>query len=397
MIEIAMKEALVFYAPNRGDDIGHGVSVDPDHHGLGHRDRKNPPSGKPQEAIVTQDSYEDREPTPEELVQLERLTEGEAIADLDLGSRSEFSGIAAVYFDEIGLVPLLTPEEETSLAKRIEKRKEALSRKGSGGKKSQKIQAIINDGFEAYQHMVAANTRWVVAVAKTFMGRGLPFLDLVQEGNIGLMKAAEKFDYRRGYRFTTYATWWIRQTIRRAIADQSRTIRIPVHIGQKLGTMQEAYRQFKQENNREPTDQELADSLNISVIKLRRWKKIAREPLSLDEAIDAHDGQLTEDTLLDFIEDESGTPISEGVDQEQLRHIFDGIISSTINPRDQDIFRYRWRLPPYNDETAASARTLEETGEHYHVSKERIRQIDKKMIMRLKAIITRRRLWHDIR
>lgn len=371
----------IHFAANRGDEAGR----ESPHSHVRRRDKSN---------IEPLDAYD---PTPEELSRLQSMIDDEASRNIDLAGHGEFSGITARYLDEIGQVPLLSPEEEIELAMRIEKRKSALSMQSESEENPENIQTVIKDGLEAYQHLIAANTRYVVKVALTYMGRGLPFLDLVQEGNIGLMKAVNKFDYHRGYRLVTYAMWWIQQTITRAIEDSGRTIRVPSHVGRTLSRMRKIRYNFFQEHNRDATDEELAESIGISLFKLAQLKRIEIEPLSLDESTSTQGGQGLEYALINMIEDTSGASISENIDREQLRSIIDSIVSTAKNPRDQDIFRYRWCLSPYDDETVIPPRTLEATGNHYKVSKERIRQVDRKMINLIKAMFTRRRLWHDLR
>jgi len=255
-----------------------------------------------------------------------------------------------MYLKEIGRVPLLTPEEEVALAKRME------------------------DGDEeAKRRLAEANLRLVVSIAKRYVGRGMLFLDLIQEGNLGLIKAVEKFDYRKGYKFSTYATWWIRQAITRAIADQARTIRIPVHMVETINKLIRVSRQLLQELGREPNPEEIAREMNISEDKVREIMKIAQEPVSLETPI----GEEEDSHLGDFIEDHEAMAPAEEASFTLLREQLDEVLK-TLTEREQRVLRLRFGLDD------GRARTLEEVGQKFGVTRERIRQIEAKTLRKLR-------------
>jgi len=255
-----------------------------------------------------------------------------------------------MYLKEIGKVPLLTAEEEIELAKRMEQGDE-----------------------EAKRKLAEANLRLVVSIAKRYVGRGMLFLDLIQEGNLGLIKAVEKFDYRKGYKFSTYATWWIRQAITRAIADQARTIRIPVHMVETINKLIRVSRQLLQEYGREPQPEEIAKEMGISEEKVREIMKIAQEPISLETPI----GEEEDSHLGDFIPDEDAPAPAEAAAfillKEQLMEVLD-----TLTPREEKVLRLRFGLDD------GRARTLEEVGREFNVTRERIRQIEAKALRKLR-------------
>ena len=255
-----------------------------------------------------------------------------------------------MYLKEIGKVPLLSAEEETELAKRIEEGDEA-----------------------AKSRLAEANLRLVVSIAKRYVGRGMLFLDLIQEGNLGLIKAVEKFDYRKGYKFSTYATWWIRQAITRAIADQARTIRIPVHMVETINKLIRLSRQLLQENGREPTDKELAESMQMTEEKVREIRKISLEPVSLETPI----GEEEDSHLGDFIPDEDIPAPAEAAAttllKEQLMEVLD-----TLTDREKKVLMLRFGLKD------GRSRTLEEVGKEFNVTRERIRQIEAKALRKLR-------------
>ena len=255
-----------------------------------------------------------------------------------------------MYLKEIGRVPLLTAEEEIELAKRIEQGDE-----------------------EAKRRLAEANLRLVVSIAKRYVGRGMLFLDLIQEGNLGLIKAVEKFDYRKGYKFSTYATWWIRQAITRAIADQARTIRIPVHMVETINKLIRVSRQLLQENGREPTPQEIAERMDFPVERVREIMKIAQEPVSLETPI----GEEEDSHLGDFIEDQEAPAPAEAASftllKEQLSEVLD-----TLTDRERKVLSKRFGLDD------GHARTLEEVGREFGVTRERIRQIEAKALRKLR-------------
>ncbi|MBQ8537909.1 MAG: RNA polymerase sigma factor RpoD [Clostridia bacterium] len=255
-----------------------------------------------------------------------------------------------MYLKEIGKVPLLTADEEIEIAKRMEEGDEDAKRKLS-----------------------EANLRLVVSIAKRYVGRGMLFLDLIQEGNLGLIKAVEKFDYRKGYKFSTYATWWIRQAITRAIADQARTIRIPVHMVETINKLIRVSRQLLQEYGREPTPEEIAKVMNISEGKVREIIKIAQEPVSLETPI----GEEEDSHLGDFIPDDDAPAPAEAASfalmKEQLLDVLD-----TLTPREEKVLRLRFGLDD------GRQRTLEEVGKEFNVTRERIRQIEAKALRKLR-------------
>jgi len=270
--------------------------------------------------------------------------------DLSLPKGVSIDDPVRMYLKEIGKVPLLTPEEEIELAKRMDEGDE-----------------------EAKRMLCEANLRLVVSIAKRYVGRGMLFLDLIQEGNLGLIKAVEKFDWRKGFKFSTYATWWIRQAITRAIADQARTIRIPVHMVETINKLIRVSRQLLQELGREPTPEEIAKEMDMPEEKVREILKIAQEPVSLETPI----GEEEDSHLGDFIPDEDAPAPAEAAAfsmlKEQLLEVLD-----TLTPREQKVLKLRFGLED------GRARTLEEVGKKFDVTRERIRQIEAKALRKLK-------------
>ncbi|HUD20934.1 MAG TPA: RNA polymerase sigma factor RpoD [Candidatus Saccharimonadales bacterium] len=259
-----------------------------------------------------------------------------------------------MYLREIGQYPLLTGEEEVKLAKRIER-----------GDKSAK------------RRLAEANLRLVVSIAKKYIGRGLTLLDLIQEGNLGLNRAVEKFDYKRGFKFSTYATWWIRQAITRAIADQARTIRIPVHMVETINRYMRTQRELQQELGREPTNEELAKKLGVDLDKFEHIMKISQETVSLESPV----GEEMDSSLGDFIEDKNAvSPEEQAIYQLMKGHVEDSL--SILTPREQKILRMRFGLD--SGETTGRTHTLEEVGKEFGVTRERIRQIEAKALQKLK-------------
>ena len=255
-----------------------------------------------------------------------------------------------MYLKEIGHIPLLTAEQEVEYAKRMEEGNEVAKRR-----------------------LAEANLRLVVSIAKRYVGRGMQFLDLIQEGNLGLIKAVEKFDYRKGYKFSTYATWWIRQAITRAIADQARTIRIPVHMVETINKLTRVSRQLLQELGREPSPEEIAEEMDIPVEKVREIQKISQEPVSLETPI----GEEEDSHLGDFIQDENVPVPAEAAAATLLREQLDDELA-TLTEREQKVLRLRFGLDD------GKARTLEEVGKEFQVTRERIRQIEAKAIRKLR-------------
>ncbi len=276
----------------------------------------------------------------------------EEVIDLDL-SVPEGVGIddpVRMYLKEIGRVPLLTAEEEIELAKRMEQGDE-----------------------EAKKKLAEANLRLVVSIAKRYVGRGMLFLDLIQEGNLGLIKAVEKFDYGKGFKFSTYATWWIRQAITRAIADQARTIRIPVHMVETINKLIRVSRQLLQELGRDPTPEEIAAAMEIPVERVREIQKVAQEPVSLETPI----GEEEDSHLGDFIEDEDAPAPAEAASYILLREQLESVLD-TLTPREEKVLRLRFGLDD------GRSRTLEEVGQEFGVTRERIRQIEAKALRKLR-------------
>ncbi|MGB4505478.1 MAG: RNA polymerase sigma factor RpoD [Syntrophaceticus sp.] len=276
--------------------------------------------------------------------------EQETDVDLSVPDGVAIDDPVRMYLKEIGRIPLLTAEEEVELAKRIEAGDE-----------------------EARRRLAEANLRLVVSIAKRYVGRGMLFLDLIQEGNLGLIKAVEKFDYRKGYKFSTYATWWIRQAITRAIADQARTIRIPVHMVETINKLVRISRQLLQELGRDPTPEEIAEEMDIPPERVREIMKIAQEPVSLETPI----GEEEDSHLGDFIEDEDALAPAEAASYILLREQLEEVLE-TLTPRERDVLRLRFGL------VDGRGRTLEEVGKKFNVTRERIRQIEAKALRKLR-------------
>ena len=293
---------------------------------------------------------EDALPELEELEEIEEVTEEEMNETEAMADTFSTDDPVRMYLKEIGKVPLLTPEEEQDLAKRMAEGDE-----------------------EAKRRMAEANLRLVVSIAKRYVGRGMLFLDLIQEGNLGLIKAVEKFDYTKGYKFSTYATWWIRQAITRAIADQARTIRIPVHMVETINKVIRVSRQLLQELGHDPSAEEIAAEMNMPVDKVRDILKIAQEPVSLETPI----GEEEDSHLGDFIPDEDASEPSEAASfsllKEQLMEVLD-----TLTPREKKVLELRFGI------VDGRTRTLEEVGKEFNVTRERIRQIEAKALRKLR-------------
>ncbi|MDI3481130.1 MAG: polymerase primary sigma factor [Tepidanaerobacteraceae bacterium] len=289
----------------------------------------------------------DTEDVPAE-VTLEDIPEEEI--DLSVPEGVAIDDPVRMYLKEIGKVPLLSAEEEIELSKRIEK----------GDK-------------EAKRRLAEANLRLVVSIAKKYVGRGMLFLDLIQEGNLGLMKAVEKFDYRKGYKFSTYATWWIRQAITRAIADQARTIRIPVHMVETINKLIRVQRQLLQELGREPLPEEIAEEMEMPVEKVREIMKISQEPVSLETPI----GEEEDSHLGDFIPDEDAQAPADAAAYLLLKEQLEDVLE-TLTPREEKVLRLRFGLDD------GKPRTLEEVGQVFGVTRERIRQIEAKALRKLR-------------
>lgn len=268
-----------------------------------------------------------------------------------------------LYLRECGATPLLTAEQEMNLAKTIEK-----------GKLPDATEEDKAAAARAKQKMASANLRLVVSIAKKYPGRNMPFLDLIQEGNIGLMKAVEKFDYTKGYKFSTYATWWIRQAITRSIADQARTIRVPVHMVETINRMNRVARRLLQEKGREATDEEIAKEMGIDVAKVQEAKKAAQDPISLETPI----GEKEDSHLGDFIEDQKTASPEEETAATIRREQIHDLLAKNLTERERGVLYLRFGMDD------GTPRTLEEVGKHFGVTRERIRQIESKALKKLK-------------
>jgi len=272
-----------------------------------------------------------------------------------------------MYLKEIGRVPLLSMEQEKSLAMRIEAGELEARRDGSAD------QRLVDSGEEAKRQLTEANLRLVVSIAKKYVGRGMLFLDLIQEGNLGLIRAVEKFDYRKGYKFSTYATWWIRQAITRALADQARTIRIPVHMVETINRLIKVSRQLLQELGREPTVEEIAGSMGLTPEKVREVMKISQEPISLETPI----GEEEDSHLGDFIEDQEAVAPAEAASVMLLKEKMQDVLQN-LTERERKVLVLRFGLEDGHQ------RTLEEVGQEFGVTRERIRQIEAKALRKLR-------------
>lgn len=292
-------------------------------------------------------------------------------------SHAKINDPVKMYLKEIGQIPLLDPKEEPVIAKRIQDREDALQEMKDNPDMSEdrqkELASIIADGEEAKQTLISSNLRLVVSIAKKYVGRGMLFLDLIQEGNCGLIKAVDKFDYKKGFKFSTYATWWIRQSITRAIADQARTIRIPVHMVETINKLARIQRQLTLELNREPSEEELAQKMGTSVEKIREIYKISQEPVSLETPI----GEEDDSHLGDFIKDESNMSPEEYATNEMLKDEISDVLL-TLTEREEKVIRLRFGLED------GKSRTLEEVGQLFGVTRERIRQIEAKALRKLR-------------
>ena len=317
------------------------------------------------------------EPVEEQKERKEATVESTVTAsDIDL-SAIDIDDSISLYLKEIGRIPLLTAEQEVSLAKRMEAGRDTKKRLSKNRDLSHQqrveLSAIVRDGKSAQEHLIKANSRLVVSVAKKYVGRGVPFLDLIQEGNIGLIRAVNKFDYRRGYKFSTYATWWIRQAVTRAIADQGRTIRVPVHMYEQINRLARVSRQLVQELGRDPTVEEIAGELGVSPKKVERTIKVSQRPLSLEMPV----GEEDDSFLGDFIEDSDAPSPTDQASQQLLRDQIDDIFVS-LTPREVRILQLRFGL------VDGYSYTLEEVGKKFGVTRERIRQIEAQALGRLR-------------
>lgn len=282
-----------------------------------------------------------------------------------------------MYLKEIGQIPLLDPKEEPIIARQIqegEQAKEDIKNPDLSDEEKKKLAKIIADGEEAKQTLISSNLRLVVSIAKKYVGRGMLFLDLIQEGNCGLIKAVEKFDYTKGFKFSTYATWWIRQSITRAIADQARTIRIPVHMVETINKLTRIQRQLVQDLGRDPMPEEIAEKMeNISAEKVREIQKIALDPVSLETPI----GEEDDSHLGDFIEDKDTLSPDDYTNNQLLKDEINAVLQG-LTEREEKVLRLRFGL------LDGRTRTLEEVGKEFNVTRERIRQIEAKALRKLK-------------
>jgi len=329
---------------------------------------------------IVEDDITRIEPSDEELSETaEELPTIDDLASIDTDDT------IGLYLKEVSRVPLLNDiKEEVILAKRIERGREARAELAQGNlsnKRRMELRQLIEDGTNARDHLITANSRLVISVAKKYMGRGVPFLDLIQEGNIGLIRATKKFEYQRGHKFSTYATWWIRQAVTRAIADQGRTIRVPVHMGDQINKLLRVQHQLTQKLGREPTVEELADTLEVLPKKVENMIQVARRPLSLETPTDDE-----EDSVLgDFIEDDEALPPDETATFNLLReHLVE--VLDTLPPREVRILQLRYGL------LDGQAYTLEEVGRKMGVTRERVRQIEAQALTRLRHPSVRRKL-----
>ena len=326
------------------------------------------------------------EPTEEDLsVEDEEEDNRRAISfDDNYLANIDTDDMIGLYLKEVGRVPLLTAPEEVDLAQRIERgrmAREELARGNVPHHRRGELRRLVEDGWSAREHLITANSRLVISVAKKYMGRGVPFLDLIQEGNIGLIRAAKKFDYRRGHKFSTYATWWIRQAVTRAIADQGRTIRVPVHMGDQINKLLRVQHQITQRLGRDPSVDELAEALEVPAKKVENMIQVARRPLSLETPTDDEDDSV----LADFIEDQETSAPDDSAIFNLLREHLEEILHN-LPPREVRILQLRYGL------LDGQAYTLEEVGRKMGVTRERVRQIEAQALSRLRHPSVRRKL-----
>ena len=292
-------------------------------------------------------------------------------------SHAKINDPVKMYLKEIGQIPLLDPKEEPIIARQIqegEEAKEAMKNPDLSDEEKKKLAKVIADGEQAKQTLISSNLRLVVSIAKKYVGRGMLFLDLIQEGNCGLIKAVEKFDYTKGFKFSTYATWWIRQSITRAIADQARTIRIPVHMVETINKLTRVQRQLVQDLGRDPLPEEIAEKMeNISAEKVREIQKIALDPVSLETPI----GEEDDSHLGDFIEDKDTLSPDDYTNNQLLKDEINAVLQG-LTEREEKVLRLRFGL------LDGRTRTLEEVGKEFNITRERIRQIEAKALRKLK-------------
>jgi RNA polymerase primary sigma factor len=303
--------------------------------------------------------------------------------DADAGEPADYDGIdsddtISLYLREVSRIPLLTADQEVDLSQRIERGVEARTALMSADGRVRtaergELERLSQDGEDARQHLVRANSRLVIAMAKKYMNQGVPFLDLIQEGNLGLMKAADKFDWRRGHKFSTYATWWVRQAITRALADQGRTIRVPVHMSDRIRRVYQTSRRLEQELGREPTLSEIAAEIGLTPRKVERTIEIARRPLSLEKPV----GEDQDSELGEFVEDTDQDQPAESAALAMLREDIERVLTS-LSQREARVLELRYGLAD------GHAYTLKEVGEKFGLTRERIRQIENEALARLR-------------
>jgi len=330
--------------------------------------------------------YVEDVPASEEVVEDEipEEVEEEKLGPVDDLANIDTDDTIGLYLKEVSRVPLLIAREEVELAQRIENGRLAREELAHGNitpKRRTELRGKIEDGWSAREHLITANSRLVISVAKKYMGRGVPFLDLIQEGNIGLIRATKKFEYRRGHKFSTYATWWIRQAVTRAIADQGRTIRVPVHMGDQINKLLRVQHQLTQKLGRDPSVEELADHLEVPPKKVENMIQVARRPLSLETPTDDE-----EDSVLgDFIEDDEAPPPDDTATYNLLKEHLEEVLEQ-LPPREVRILQLRYGL------LDGQAYTLEEVGRKMGVTRERVRQIEAQALSRLRHPSIRRKL-----
>lgn len=318
---------------------------------------------------LSDEDLDEEDSIAEEISQLEKTFAN--------ASHAKINDPVKMYLKEIGQIPLLDPKEEPIIARQIqegEEAKEAMKNPDLSDEEKKKHTKVIADGEQAKQMLISSNLRLVVSIAKKYVGRGMLFLDLIQEGNCGLIKAVEKFDYTKGFKFSTYATWWIRQSITRAIADQARTIRIPVHMVETINKLTRIQRQLVQDLGRDPLPEEIAEKMeNISAEKVREIQKIALDPVSLETPI----GEEDDSHLGDFIEDKDTLSPDDYTNNQLLKDEINAVLQG-LTEREEKVLRLRFGL------LDGRTRTLEEVGKEFNVTRERIRQIEAKALRKLK-------------
>ena len=318
---------------------------------------------------LSDEDLDEEDSIAEEISQLEKTFAN--------ASHAKINDPVKMYLKEIGQIPLLDPKEEPIIARQIqegEEVKEAMKSPDLSDEEKKKLAKVVADGEQAKQTLISSNLRLVVSIAKKYVGRGMLFLDLIQEGNCGLIKAVEKFDYTKGFKFSTYATWWIRQSITRAIADQARTIRIPVHMVETINKLTRIQRQLVQDLGRDPLPEEIAEKMeNISAEKVREIQKIALDPVSLETPI----GEEDDSHLGDFIEDKDTLSPDDYTNNQLLKDEINAVLQG-LTEREEKVLRLRFGL------LDGRTRTLEEVGKEFNVTRERIRQIEAKALRKLK-------------